>query len=44
MTPQHACCLHVAMLIYMHVSCNMQGIGFSMNVPCMLCEYDMHIM
>ena len=37
MTPQHACCLHVTMLMYMHVSCNMHGIGtFSMNVPCML--------
>ena len=36
MTPQHACCLHVVMLMYMHVSCNMHGIGtFSMNVPCM---------
>ena len=36
MTLQHACYLHVAMLMYMHVSCNMHGIGtFSMNVPCM---------
>ena len=44
MTPQHACCLHVVMLMYMHVSCNMHGIGtFSMNVPCMLHEYDMHV-
>ena len=37
MTLQHTCYLHVAMLMYMHVSCNMHGIGtFSMNVPCML--------
>ena len=44
MTLQHACCLHVAMLMCMHVSCNMHGIGtFSMNVPCMLQEYDMHV-
>ena len=44
MTLQHACYLHVAMLMYMHVSCNMHGIGtFSMNIPCMLHEYDMHV-
>ena len=44
MTLQHACYLHVVMLMYMHVSCNMHGIGtFSMNVPCMLHEYDMHV-
>ena len=44
MTLQYACYLHVAMLMYMHVSCNMHGIGkFSMNVPCMLHEYDMHV-
>ena len=44
MTPQHASCLHVAMLMYMHVSCNMHGIGtFSMNVPCVLHEKDMHV-
>ena len=43
MTPQHACYLHVAMLMYMHVSCNMHGIGMLfMNVPCMLHENDMN--
>ena len=44
MTPQHACCLHVATLMYMHVSYNMHGIGtFSMNVPCVLHECTMHV-
>ena len=32
------------MLMYMYVSWNMHGIEmFSMNVPCMLHEYDMHV-
>ena len=36
--------MHVATLMYMHVSCNMHGIGtFFMHAPCMLHDYNMNI-
>ena len=36
--------MHVAILKYMHVSCNMHGFRtFFMHVTCLLHEHDMHV-